>query len=96
VPGLDRSIGSVEPVADAVAEEVTAADARATILREIEQIVAEVSPIWSRGRVELIPVMPAEPLDMSVGDFDGERSQRLIEMGRSDMCAVLEGLHGAD
>lgn len=47
---------------------------------------------YERDPVEIIPVMPEEPIDMWFGDFKPERSRRLIEMGRQDILNILEDL----
>lgn len=47
---------------------------------------------YSRTSVEIIPVMPEEPIEMWFGDFKPERSQKLIEQGRKKMLEILDSL----
>ena len=47
---------------------------------------------WSRAEVEIIPVMPKDEISMWFGDFQPERSRRLIETGYRDALGVLDSL----
>lgn len=47
---------------------------------------------YERDPVEIIPVMPEEPIDMWFGDFKPERSRKLIERGRKDLMRILDTL----
>lgn len=47
---------------------------------------------YKRKPIEIIPVMPEEPIEMWFGDFKPERSKKLIKKGRNDVLRLFETL----
>lgn len=49
---------------------------------------------YKRKQVEIIPIMPEEPIEMWFGDFKPKRSKKLISKGSKDILKILESLGG--
>ena len=80
---------AVEAVVTALPVE---ASERAELLAEVDRAYAEAGFPWGRRPVEIIPILPATEVPMFFTSYRPNRSRRLIELGRRDAAAVLEGL----
>jgi predicted acylesterase/phospholipase RssA len=65
---------------------------RARVLAEIDRVYAEVGFPYSRGVVEVIPILPERNLGFWYTDYRPRRSQALLRQGRQDAVRVLETL----
>ena len=65
---------------------------RAALLAEVERAYAEAGFPYDRQPVEIVPILPDREIPMFFTSYRPERSRRLLELGRRDAAAVLEGL----
>jgi predicted acylesterase/phospholipase RssA len=85
-----------ESVAEALAELVPDGALRAELAALADDVVARAGFPYERRVVEVVSILPERPIDMWFGDFQPERSRRLLAQGRADALAVLAGLEGSD
>jgi predicted acylesterase/phospholipase RssA len=80
---------AIEQVIETLIEDI---DLRAELLAEVERTYIEANFPYKRPVVEIIPILPEHEIDMFFGDYQPERSQRLLEQGRQDALNTLASL----
>lgn len=65
---------------------------REDIQSSIAELYDSIEFPYARDPVEIIPVMPEKPIDMWFGEFEPERSQRLMELGRQRALDIMKNL----
>jgi predicted acylesterase/phospholipase RssA len=90
--------GERSDLKETIREVVPEGDRRDALLETVDRIYAESEFPHDREPVEIIPILPAESIDIWIGDFDPERSRELIARGREDARAILRerSYDGAD
>ena len=67
--------------------------AREELVALADDVLAGAGFPYERRAVEVVSILPERPIDMWFGDFQPERSRRLLAQGRADALAVLAELH---
>lgn len=79
-------------VEQAVVTLIADPDLRSELLAEIEHTYAEAAFPYTRSIVQIVPILPEQEINMFFGDYQPERSRRLLEQGYQDALRVLQEL----
>lgn len=90
---IERWESDRKAVEQTIATLVEDADLRAELLAELEQIYTEAAFPYTRSVVEIVSILPEHEIDMFFSDYQPERSQRLLELGRQDALRALAKLN---
>lgn len=81
-----------QAVEETIAELIADPDLRGRLLAKVAHLYGQGPlPGWP-APMEIIPILPRQKLAGLFGDFDPERSRRLLALGREDALRVLEAL----